>query len=142
MPFKDPEKVKAKNRAWRERRREQMTDAEKQAVREYHRAWRAARTEEQREKEREYQRQYRAAHPRRRSSSRAAEPRQPSRKTITKPRAAALTPAEFAANPEHPAHGTNGGYTNHRCRCERCKIAHAAQMRQYWAKRRDQSRTP
>jgi hypothetical protein len=31
----------------------------------------------------------------------------------------------------HIPHGTTGGYTNHRCRCRRCRDAHAAYMRAY-----------
>lgn len=32
-------------------------------------------------------------------------------------------------------HGTAGGYSNHRCRCKRCRAAHAAAHRRYLASR-------
>jgi hypothetical protein len=34
-------------------------------------------------------------------------------------------------------HGTTSGYTSQRCRCERCRQAHAADMRQHRAERRE-----
>lgn len=34
--------------------------------------------------------------------------------------------AAFAADPTDPRHGTPNGYTNLRCRCDRCKKAGAA----------------
>lgn len=39
-------------------------------------------------------------------------------------RVAALSPNDWR-------HGTQGGYTNHKCRCAPCKAAHAEMMRNY-----------
>lgn len=33
-------------------------------------------------------------------------------------------------------HGTLGGYTNHRCRCDKCRAAWRAYMRKYMRDRR------
>lgn len=30
---------------------------------------------------------------------------------------------------DDPAHGTENGYNNHECRCEKCRRAHATYMR-------------
>ena len=35
-----------------------------------------------------------------------------------------------------PRHGTPGGYTNHRCRCDDCRRAWAEYMRRYQAAKR------
>lgn len=35
-------------------------------------------------------------------------------------------------------HGTNGGYTNHKCRCARCRAAHAEQARRDRAQRAEE----
>jgi hypothetical protein len=37
-------------------------------------------------------------------------------------------------------HGTDGGYTNHRCGCEHCKRAHATAQRVYDRERRAAAR--
>lgn len=36
-------------------------------------------------------------------------------------------------------HGTSGAYTNHGCRCDECRTAHAAKMREYRAKTGDEN---
>lgn len=39
------------------------------------------------------------------------------------------------SQPRQIPHGTDGGYSNHRCRCELCRAAHSAKMREYYARR-------
>jgi hypothetical protein len=34
-------------------------------------------------------------------------------------------------DPTDPRHGTTNGYSNHRCRCQRCREAHNRNMRDY-----------
>lgn len=36
-------------------------------------------------------------------------------------------------------HGTDGGYTNNRCRCVPCRDAHSAALRSYRLRRREQA---
>lgn len=38
-------------------------------------------------------------------------------------------------------HGTLGGYTNHRCRCEKCRSANTARMREYRERSTEPPRT-
>src|SRR5574342_1007513 len=39
--------------------------------------------------------------------------------------------------PEHPAHGTRGGYDYYQCRCSRCVAASRAARRDYYQRNRD-----
>jgi hypothetical protein len=39
--------------------------------------------------------------------------------------------------PDDPRHGTANGYVNHGCRCQPCRDANAAAMREYRARLRD-----
>lgn len=44
--------------------------------------------------------------------------------------------AEMMNNPDDPRHGTNNGYSNLGCRCDRCKAAKAAMHQVYLERRR------
>lgn len=97
-------------------------------MREYAREWRAAHPERVqqygrkfREQNPDYYREYRRNHP--------VERRHP-----TKPR----VPAEdFIADPSDPRHGTSNGYSNLKCRCDRCREAWAAAHAKYMERRRE-----
>lgn len=45
---------------------------------------------------------------------------------------------EFHANPDDPRHGSLNGYTNHGCRCGRCRTEHANHHRGYMQRSPDQ----
>lgn len=118
MPSKDPDKIREKNRRYREANRDELnakarakaaTPEGRAAMREYQRRW----DEKNPGRRAEYLREYRAAH--------RPEPK---------------FPKGPIGGPDDPRHGTTGGYGNHKCRCDRCREAWNSHMREYKARRK------
>lgn len=51
------------------------------------------------------------------------------------------TAGRVRADPDDPRHGTPNGYTHAKCRCDRCRKAHADQNRNYRPARRELTAT-
>lgn len=137
MPYSDAEKrsevSRAASKRWRDRFREENPDGFKAYNREARARWVARLTDERKAEIREYHRQYRLRNPRPTSGGKRAQHVEhvPG---VTRPK---LTAEEFAQSPDDDRHGTNGGYVNFHCRCERCKAAHTAYQKAYRVRRQE-----
>lgn len=111
------EKKKDAQRAWREKNREYVNRKRRE--------WAA--TEEGKEKIREYNRRQREKKP--------YVPRSKPEGYVPK--------EEFASTASDPRHGTVNGYSNLRCRCDRCTEAwavnHKVYMQKYRARKKEES---
>jgi hypothetical protein len=109
MPTRDPEKKRAQRKRWAERNPDKVREARK-------------RWEQNNPDRAEKQRQYMAAWKERNG-------------IVPKPRPAS-TAKDFPDRPDDPRHGTVNGYSNLKCRCDRCRAAWAIAYRARRARRK------
>lgn len=137
MPYKDPEKrreaQKESNRRWRENFKARDPEGFREYTKAAQKKNREGRTPEKRaeinRKRREWMIRTGRLDPNRPRAPRTAEVRVP-RQTH------AETIALFAADLSDKRHGTPNGYVNLKCRCDRCREAHAIAHHAYMVRRR------